>query len=194
MPNITVHVYLWQTETPIPQATVTVTGYPSVLTNSSGVAVIPNVVGDQTQTITTQKSGYQTDIRSPYISSQDYSTTVYLQLGAVTYSNLTITVSGQGTTDPPTGNYPNSYEVGTNLTVAANPASGWYYIKMRRNSVDATVANPGEFLNLQATETIEVIFEQTIQPPPSGGGFPVMLLVPIAGIVTVGLIWWAVKK
>ena len=194
MPNIMVQVYMWQTETPISQATVTVTGYPSVLTNSSGIAVISNVAGDQSQTITTQKSGYQTDIRSPYISSQDYSTTVYLQLGPVIYSNVTITVIGQGTTDPPTGNYPNSYEVGASLSVGANPTSGWQYVKMRRNGVDATTTNPGQFLNLQAMETIEVVFEQTIHPPPNGGGFPVMLLVPIAGIVTVGLIWWAVKK
>ena len=113
MPNIMIHVYIWQTETPISQATVTVTGYPSVLTDASGIAVIPNVAGDQTHTITTQKSGYLTDVRSPYIS-EDYSTDVYLQLGEE-------------------------------------------------------------------------------QPPPSGG-IPIMVLVPIAGIVTVGLIWLAVKK
>jgi len=81
MPNITVRVYQWQTEVPIPQAMVTVTGYPSVLTNTSGVATVPNITGDQSHTITTQKSGYLTDVRSPYISSQDYSTDVYLQLG-----------------------------------------------------------------------------------------------------------------
>ncbi len=193
MPNITVHVYLWQTAIPIPQATVTVTGYPSILTNSSGTAVIPNVAGDQTHTITTQKSGYQTDIRSPYISSTDYSTDIYLQVGAVTYSNVTITVMGQGTTDPATGNYPNSYELGTNLSVGANPASGWRYVKMRRNGIDATTANPGEFLNLQTTETIEVVFQEGTQPPPSGG-IPMIVVLPIAGIVTIGLLWWIIKN
>lgn len=79
MPSITVNVYIWQTATPIAGATVTVTGYPSATTNASGVAVVPGVAGNQSATITTQKAGYQTDIRSPYISEQNYSTDVYLQ-------------------------------------------------------------------------------------------------------------------
>jgi hypothetical protein len=74
------------------------------------------------------------------------------------YSNVTITVVGQGTTDPPAGNYPSTYPVGSTLYVTAYPAEGWVYDHMNRNGVPWTSANPGEFSNLTATENIEVIF------------------------------------
>lgn len=81
------------------------------------------------------------------------------------YSNLTITVQGQGTTGPSAGNYPNTSLKGDNLAVIATPSAGWLYSKMQRNGVDWTTANPGQFLNLSATENIEVIFVQSAAKP-----------------------------
>jgi len=81
------------------------------------------------------------------------------------YSNVTISVVGQGTADP-IGHYPDTYEIGDDLYVTATPATGWLLSTMRRNGVDWTSSSPGEFLNLQATEDINVVFE----PIPPGKG------------------------
>ena len=108
-------------------------------------------------------------------------------------ATVNILVNGQGSTNPSVGVH-TEFLLGTTLYVSATPVNGWHYLKMKRNGFDHTTANPGEFLNLAETETIEVIFEQNTQPPPNGGGFPVMLAIPIAGIITVGLLWWVLKK
>lgn len=95
------------------------------------------------------------------------------------YSRVTIRVSGQGTTDPAAGTYTDRWRVGEALYVTAYPASGWRYVKMRRNGVDWTTANPGEFLSLAAEEDIEVVFEQAA-PPPAAAGAPILILIPLA--------------
>lgn len=77
-------------------------------------------------------------------------------------ANVTITVMGQGTTNPALGNYVNIYNIGSSLYITATPTTGWQYQKMRRNGIDHTTANPGEFLNLAATENIEVVFTQAL--------------------------------
>jgi len=78
---------------------------------------------------------------------------------AVGPATVTITVTGQGTTNPAAGVH-TEYNVGDTLNITATATIGWQYQKMRRNGVDWTTANPGEFLNLAATENIEVIFIQ----------------------------------
>ena len=85
---------------------------------------------------------------------------VTLRLVAVppNYSNVTITIVGQGTADPPAGNHSDTWVVGGTLYVTAYPASGWRYELMRRNGVEHTRDNPGEFNNLGETELIEVVF------------------------------------
>ena len=80
------------------------------------------------------------------------------------YSNVTISVTGQGTTDPSVGTH--QYDLGSTLYVKANPMSGWRYVKMKRNGVDWTTANPGEFLNLAESELIEVMFSRLPTPSP----------------------------
>jgi hypothetical protein len=96
------------------------------------------------------------------------------------YSRVTIRVSGQGTTDPAAGTYTDRWRIGEALYVTAYPASGWRYVKMRRNGVDWTTANPGEFLSLAAEEDIEVVFEQAAPPPPTAAGAPILILIPLA--------------
>lgn len=100
-----------------------------------------------------------------------------------TYSNVTITITGQGSTDPTPGEH--TYQLGTNLYVNATPATDWNYIHMKRNGSYWTNAYRGEFLNLAATESIEVVFElKPITPPPNGngGGTPTVnnWVIPVA--------------
>lgn len=76
-------------------------------------------------------------------------------------SMVTIAVVGNGTTDPVPGTH--KYPYGSTLYVTARPDAGSKLRIMRRNGVDWTSSNPGEFLNLRGTEKIEVVFEQA--PP-----------------------------
>lgn len=73
-----------------------------------------------------------------------------------TYSAVTISVSGQGTTSPAVGYYPSTYLVGSSLTITASPASGWSFDYMTRNGATA----PSMTLNsLGATEQVVVYFK-----------------------------------
>ena len=83
------------------------------------------------------------------------------------YSNVSIHVTGNGSTNPPPGNYPSTYEVGNTLYVDALPDPGWRLLVMRRGGQDWTGATHGEFLNLALIEDIEVVFEQEPSPPPA---------------------------
>jgi len=106
------------------------------------------------------------------------------------YSNVTITIIGQGTTEPAAGHYPTNWAIGGTLHVSAQAYTGWKYVKMRRNGVDWTTANPGEFLNLQSTDLIEVVFvEETTPPPPNW--LPLLFVVSIIG--GVGVIYWLIR-
>lgn len=79
-------------------------------------------------------------------------------LNATQYANVTITITGGGTTDPSAGNYVHTWLLGSDLYVTAYPSSGWVYSEMKRNGAGWTTDNPGEFLNLAETELIEVVF------------------------------------
>lgn len=81
-------------------------------------------------------------------------------------SLVTVSVAGQGATDPTVGEH--VYTLGSALYVTAIAAAGWHYATMKRNGVDWTSANPGEFLNLAEVEAIEVVFEEDPAPPPPG--------------------------
>ena len=81
------------------------------------------------------------------------------------FSNVTISVQGQGAADPAVGSYPGTWHVGEDLIVSATAEPGWRYEKMLRNGAEWTSANPGEFLNLRETENVEVIFVQEVPPP-----------------------------
>ena len=83
---------------------------------------------------------------------------LYLQEGSAppTYSDVTISVSGQGTTSPAAGHYPSTYLVGGSLTITTVPASGWAFDYMTRNGYTA----PTLTLNsLGASEYIVVYFK-----------------------------------
>ena len=73
-----------------------------------------------------------------------------------TYSDVTISVSGQGTTVPAVGHYATTYRVGDSLTITATPASGWAFDYMTRNGVTAPSMT---LTSLAATENIVVYFK-----------------------------------
>ena len=77
-----------------------------------------------------------------------------------TYSDVLIQITGSGTTNPTAGEYASTYLVGDTLYVNATPSSGWFYVKMQRNGVDWTTANPGQFLGLTSLEVITVVFRE----------------------------------
>jgi len=73
-----------------------------------------------------------------------------------TYSDVTISVSGQGTTIPAAGHYTTTYYVGGSLTITATPASGWAFDYMTRNGVTTSSMTLN---SLGATEQVVVYFK-----------------------------------
>jgi hypothetical protein len=103
------------------------------------------------------------------------------------YSNVTIRVTGKGATSPAAGSHPSEFPAGGTLNIYATPSPGWRLRVMRRNGVDWTSSNPGEFLNLGATEDIEVIFEEAA-PPPAAAGLEWLGVGVTTAVVTAALI------
>lgn len=126
-----------------------------------------------------------------YVTEDFYITAYFKPTGAL-YSNVTVSVVGQGATDPAVGNYPSTYELGSTLSVTATPASGWQYKHMKRNGTIWTEANPGEFLNLAETEGIEVDFEEGTPPPPPGPS--ILVPVVIGSILGIALLYFVLRK
>lgn len=127
-----------------------------------------------------------------YVTEDFYITAHFKPMGAL-YSNVTISVVGQGATDPAVGNYPSTYEIGSTLSVTATPtpASGWQYKHMKRNGAIWTDANPGEFLNLAETENIECVFEEGTTPPPTPS---ILIPVVIGSILGITLLYFVLRK
>lgn len=82
------------------------------------------------------------------------------------YSDVTINIVGQGTSDPAAGHYTDRWLVGDSLLITAYPVSGWKYDHMDRNGIYAGTDNPGGILDLAAVEVIDVVFVEEITPPP----------------------------
>lgn len=74
-----------------------------------------------------------------------------------TYSDVTVSVTGQGTTVPAAGHYATTYLVGGSLTMTATPASGWSFDYMTRNGVTASSMTLN---SLAASEQVVVYFKQ----------------------------------
>lgn len=81
-------------------------------------------------------------------------------------STITITVTGQGDTDPAVGVHTRALHDNLYVTAIEHSGSGWKYSHMNRNGNLWTRANPGEFLDLQETEAIEVAFTEDVIPIP----------------------------
>lgn len=166
-------LYSWMildkyTRQPIPNVTIhfqTVAGaYYTVTTGETSPYTME--WGVQISNASLSKAGYKEFYLYPV--NMGYNE-VELEPLAPQYSNVTITATGNGTTEPQPGNYPGTYELGSTLYVTATPAQGWRLVTMRRNGLDWTSAEKGEFLNLQATENVEVVFAEGVTPPPDGG-------------------------
>lgn len=140
-----------------------------------------------TYSILVQKEGYVTYQGNITVAVGQQVFTVQLESSTPpTVSNVTITITGQGTTDKASAQYP----LGSDLYITATPASGWHYVKMKRNSVDWTTANPGEFLNLAETENIECVFEEGSPPP----GSSILILAVIGSIIGITLLYFILRK
>ena len=75
--------------------------------------------------------------------------------------DLTIGVTGMGTTDPVPGTY--TYEEGTVVPVTAYPASGWMLDHWLLDTVDVGPANPYS-VTMDANHTLEAVF---VEIPPT---------------------------
>ena len=168
-------------------------------TVDSGWATIVGLAPNLYYDVTASKTGKLTQTKNVYVA--DYEAThVDFFMSATppppSVSLVTVSVAGQGSTDPTVGEH--VYTLGSNLYVVGTAAAGWHCLKMRRNGADWTTANPGEFLNLAATESIEVVFEQDTTPPPNGGGEPrptwLYVAVPVGVLFAVVLGYYVLKK
>ena len=76
--------------------------------------------------------------------------------------NVTISITGSGTTSPAAGFYNDTYRVGDTLTITAYPGVGYTYYGMVRNGQLWTTSNPGVITNLGnvgfQNESIQAIF------------------------------------
>jgi hypothetical protein len=183
--------------TSVSGATVTFAGL-TATTTPAGEAIFTVAAG--TYDLQVSKNGYQTYTQTgiwvPNTISQVVDVTLQTQT-APTYSNVTITITptGSGTTTPAEGNHPSTYLVGDDLWITANQASGWQFSVMNRNGSPWTGSNPGGFLNLAATENIEVVFVQSTAPPNDGGGFDPHILIGVGAVAGVAVvIYWLLKR
>lgn len=117
----------------------------------------------------------------------DGTITAYFEPLTPITATLTISVVGEGSTNP----LPGTLErlVGSTLYITANPALGWRLKVMRRNGLDHTRMNPGQFLNVQDGEHIEVVFEQETRLAPS-----VNVGLVVGGLVLAGTVGYAVYR
>lgn len=76
--------------------------------------------------------------------------------GATAYSDVTISVSGQGTTVPAAGHYGTTYPQGGSLTITATPAPGWAFDYMTRNGATTSSMT---LTSLGALEQVVVYFK-----------------------------------
>jgi hypothetical protein len=83
-------------------------------------------------------------------------------VGSAVMHDLTIVVSGSGTTDPTAGG-PYSYAEGSNVQVTATPAGGWSLSKWVIDSVDVTLTNP-YIITMEADHSLTAVF---VELPPS---------------------------
>ena len=77
--------------------------------------------------------------------------------GAVVQYELTISVTGNGTTDPAVGSY--LYNEGTIVPVTAIPDSGWELDHWLLDTADAGTANPVN-VTMNANHTLEAVFTE----------------------------------
>jgi len=77
------------------------------------------------------------------------------------YYDLTIALTGSGSTDPIAGTY--SYEEGSQVSLTATPASGWTLDHWQLDSVDVGSANPYT-VTMDADHSLTAVFTEATQP------------------------------
>jgi len=85
------------------------------------------------------------------------STNTITQCGGITYFSLSLAVNGQGTTSPVTGTY--NYRKGQQVTISANPGSGWYFSSWQ--GADNNSTNPTT-VTITANKTVTALFKQKL--------------------------------
>jgi hypothetical protein len=83
------------------------------------------------------------------------STSTYTPTSSDTTYDLTISVSGQGTTNPSLGTY--TYDKGTQVNISASPASGWAFDHW---GGDASDTSPAIVITMDSDKNITAYFEK----------------------------------
>ena len=94
---------------------------------------------------------------------------VFVETPPVQYE-LTIGITGSGTTNPVVGSY--LYDEGTNVPVTAIPASGWIFDHWLLDSVDVGAANPYSVI-MDADHALTAVF---VEAPPGQHDIAVVLV------------------
>lgn len=179
--SMTAYIYGWAPDSPNYQ------GCTAFVTFSTPSLTVPSVSAKCT--VHAVGSG---DINFNKTATTNIYVVPYPDDGTPQYSNVTITVAGQGTTDPVAGSYATAYQQGTDLVITATPDIGWYLGGIKRNG---TYITGNTITNLGATENIEVVFVEEGQPPPDGGQPDYTLAgIAVAGAVIVGGAYIASKR
>jgi hypothetical protein len=123
-------------------------------TYTNPVATLTCTIGDKFQYLyVAQSAGVAGDM--PTVSGK-VQNLIIAGGSTPTYSDVTISVSGQGTTSPPARHYATTYYVGGSLTITATPASGWAFDYMTRNGVTTASMT---LTSLGASEQVVVYFK-----------------------------------
>ncbi len=78
------------------------------------------------------------------------------------YHNLTISVEGEGTTDPSAGN--NSYAYGTQVNLTATPDEGWYFSHWSGNVTAGNETNANITIVMDGDKNITAHFYEIVPP------------------------------
>lgn len=99
-------------------------------------------------------------------------------------SHVALGIEGQGTVEPTA---PVPYYVGGSLYVKAMSSPNWDFKVFKRNGVEWSGANPAEFLNLQASESIVAVFVETANGNGGDGSgqVPSVNVVAVVGTVAI---------
>jgi hypothetical protein len=98
----------------------------------------------------------------------------------VTRYDLTITVSGSGSTSPAAGVH--SYEEGTGVSVTATPESGWVFINWMLDGSDAGGDNPVT-VTMNGDQSLEAIFSPEFVIPEVPFGTVIAVMTMLAALI-----------
>jgi hypothetical protein len=118
----------------------------------------------------------------------DYEKTYTIPVQLPVFSDITIGIVGSGTTAPPAMHYTGQYAVGSEITIKANPATGWKFKEAQRSGVYYTTLNPFTVFNLGDVEEITVVFEALPSDGNGGNGGGGAVVQPNTALAVAGIV------